>query len=279
MSVPTPEAQPNDQAGQQNSDGHPAWNEILSEIPEELHGLIKPKLEAWDKGVQEKITGLHQEYEPFKELKAQGADVQAIENSLRFAQLFETDPEAVIRNAIQHYQLEEALADMLGVEYEDDEGDDDDYDEDDDDEEEEVPHWAKNLNRRLTAAEQRQLEREQAEEESRMQEVIDQYLEDLHEQFDEEGKPVFNDEFVLTLMASGVDGEEAVKQFYSYLGGNQAGNSTQTSTSDTAPVVAGAGGSVGSGVPVDSKKFGDMERDEIDDYVAQAIAQAIQQGN
>jgi hypothetical protein len=196
------------------------------------------------------------------------------------AKLFDQDPEALIRNAIEHYELQDALLDIF--DFEDDDEDEDDEDEDNEGEENPPPKWAKQLNSRLTAQEQRAQEREAQIEQQQMIEALDNYLEELHEAYDtdEQGNDriPFNDEFVLTLLASGMDGDDAVQQFYQYIsnGGNQAG---APPASTTAPVVAGAGGTTGSGLPVERVKPGSLTNSQTDDLVEEILRKHFEQAN
>src|SRR4029078_3596605 len=48
--------------------GHPAWRQILDQIPEEYHDSIIPELQRWDAGVSRRFQRIHDEYAPYKEL-------------------------------------------------------------------------------------------------------------------------------------------------------------------------------------------------------------------
>lgn len=49
---------------------NPAWNDILSVVPDVLHEQLKGKLSEWDRGVQKRF----EEYKPFEEFKSLNPD-------------------------------------------------------------------------------------------------------------------------------------------------------------------------------------------------------------
>jgi hypothetical protein len=74
------------------SGGHPAWQEILSSVPETLHPTIRPTLEKWDKGVEERLAQVHSQYEPVKWLLDNQVPKDAVEAGLQLYQALENDP-------------------------------------------------------------------------------------------------------------------------------------------------------------------------------------------
>jgi hypothetical protein len=83
--------------------GHPAWQEILDAIPASLRDNVRPQLEAWDKGVQEKISKVHSEYEPFKPFVGTVTDQESVQNALTLYNLLSTDPERVYKELATAY--------------------------------------------------------------------------------------------------------------------------------------------------------------------------------
>lgn len=61
MSDQIPESTPQDAPA-----GNPAWNDVLSIIPQEFHSQVTPHFSNWDKGVQEKIQKVHSDYQAYK---------------------------------------------------------------------------------------------------------------------------------------------------------------------------------------------------------------------
>lgn len=80
---------------QQQTSGHPAWNEILSQIPASLHESIKPKLESWDRGVQQKLQEVHAQYDPYKDFVQMPVD--QLQASVQLFHILNTNPELLYR--------------------------------------------------------------------------------------------------------------------------------------------------------------------------------------
>lgn len=74
------------------SNGNPAWAPILEVLPSSLHSVVRPELEKWDKGVNERFRKIHEEYEPLKSYKERGIAPDRIDSSLRLAELVDQDP-------------------------------------------------------------------------------------------------------------------------------------------------------------------------------------------
>jgi hypothetical protein len=70
---------------------NPAWNDILSPVPQEFHGHLKEHLSKKDKYTQE----VQQTYAPFKEFVENGVTKDDIEQSIQLAHLFQTNPRGV----------------------------------------------------------------------------------------------------------------------------------------------------------------------------------------
>lgn len=97
--VTTPEPTPVVAAPQQG--GHPAWNEILSSVPQSLHDVIRPKLEAWDKGVESKLQQVHSQYDPYKDFI--GTDPGELRAAQQLFNVLNTNPRALYEQLAQHY--------------------------------------------------------------------------------------------------------------------------------------------------------------------------------
>lgn len=294
MSEPNTEQDPNanqpddNQTGQQNSDtehkGHPAHREILDLLPEELHGLVQPKLNEWDRGVQDRFQEIHSEYEPWKEFENQGISAQDADQALRFLQMFNENPEDVIRQAIEHFNLN------LGQEdddYDDNDLDDEDYEDDEDDPNDRRYRELRDSQRDI---DQRLSDREQADLDAQADDALDQYLDELEEEFGP-----YDEQYVLSLMGQGIRGEDAVQQFlelYERYGtefgdsnvdednsegqaGDQNSNQNgQQQQQNGAPIVGGSGGTIGSGMPSNDVKPGQLSSEQTEDLVTQLLERA-----
>jgi len=82
---------PDSAAPQQNSGGHPAWQEILTRVPESLHPSIRPTLEQWDRGVQERLQAVHAQYAPYQQFTQMPVD--QLSAAVQLFNILNTQPE------------------------------------------------------------------------------------------------------------------------------------------------------------------------------------------
>lgn len=85
------------------AENNPAWNDLLTLIPGQLHEAVKPHLSKWDKGVQDRFRQVHSEYEPYKPFKEQGVDAETLTNAYQLYQAFNANPQAVYEGMQQHF--------------------------------------------------------------------------------------------------------------------------------------------------------------------------------
>lgn len=96
-------------ATQQNSGDNgevrdnPAWEPFLQVIPTQLHGQIKPVLKTWDQGINEKFQEIHQRYEPYKQFVDDGVTADQVRQSYQLLQALENNPEAFYKEMGQYY--------------------------------------------------------------------------------------------------------------------------------------------------------------------------------
>lgn len=239
---------------EQQSGGNPAWNDILSDVPEEFHHILRPKLESWDKTVQDKLAEARSEFDAWKPFVENNIDPKIVENALQFAYEFENNPEPVIKKAIEHFNLNLDMPPNAS--------DDDDADYDEDDEDSDDPRYAE-LMRRQRELEEQYAQDAQAQAEAEAEAQLDEYLESLRKEHGD-----FDEPFVLAHMMNGVSGEDAVKAFRSL--GETYFKPSEASTPKP-PVVMGNTGTPGSGLPADGTKMGDLSRTQVDELVANIL--------
>ena len=244
---------------QQETKGHPAWDEILSTVPPEFHHLITPTLEKWDSGVQKKIQDLHSQIDPYREI-IEDIDPEVVDMALKLAEAVQADPRAVYQQLAEAYgfdsseqgvtEMENTMEDLFN-------------------DGSETAQLAAALAEQRSMLEQLQLERQaeveafaQAQEDAQLDELLDEYIDALHEEYGD-----FNDDFVITLMGNGLDGEEAVQEFFSIVA-EASGAQQQSSESSSAPAVLGSGGNIPSSA-VDPSKLNPSQTSEL---VAQLLA-------
>jgi len=243
----------NEGATTDTTGGHPAWQEILDVLPEEFHSIVTPKLKGWDDGVQTKFQSLQQQYEPYKPFIEQDVDAEIIQQSLQLAAAIEQDPERVYKALAEAYGYDtkgQGAADTTVT------TDDDDTDPDD-------PIAAR------LAEHERMLERMaetfMAEQDVRAEQegaaVLDEYMAALHEAY----PAGFDDQYVLTAISQGIDGEKAVEAFQGMIkayGGKLEIPTTTAPAGSTAPPVLGSGG----GMPTqqtDPRKLSEADTERV----------------
>jgi hypothetical protein len=252
------------------SQGHPAWQEILSVVPEELHPLLTPKLQEWDQGVQAKLQDLNK-YQTYQPLVDNNVPLDAVEQALYLAHQFENNPEEVVARAIEAFNLEQFKQGQQtnGSNSEEDEGMELD---------EENPlaglenHPAyKQLLEKANQIEQFQLQQQEAISEEQAASELREYLDELHEEHGE-----FNDLFVTALLANGVEADEAVNMFQETVKteAEKLAEARGQTTKVPPPVVMGGAGTTGSGSPDQTVRMGDLSKSAIADIAAQFIQNA-----
>jgi hypothetical protein len=232
--------------------GHPAWKEILDQLPDEFHPLITPKLEAWDAGVQTRFQSLQSQYEPFKQFVEQEVDPAFIEQAIGLAAAIEQDPERVYKALAEAYgygQGAEVTPETLTT--------------DEDDETDPIATRLAEHERMMEEMASTFLADQNAKEQQEFDAALTEYMSALHEAYDPTGG--FDDNFVLTQLSQGVDGEVAVKNFQEtvkkFAGGNTSVQAQDTS-GNGAPPVLGAGGGLPS-QQVDISKLSDADAQKL----------------
>lgn len=182
--------------------GHPAWQSILANIPEELHSKVIPTLQQWDAGVSRQFQKIHDQYEPLKRFKEYDPD--EVNEAVKVYQALTNDPastwEAIGRvYGLSPQQVSQATSS----------DDEDDFDLDD------LPPGLKQRlakldvhDQVLEAVTQELLDRQASEQEAQEDQELEEYIEELHDEYGD-----FDEEYVVGLLAAGVDGEEAVGRF------------------------------------------------------------------
>lgn len=85
---------------------HPAWNEMLEKVPQELHSTVTPYLQQWNKSVNERFEKVHQEYEPWKPI-VKNYDPDTVNFAVQMLSALENDPQMVYKAIGDFYKLTE----------------------------------------------------------------------------------------------------------------------------------------------------------------------------
>ena len=96
---------PGQQQGQEEKI-NPAWNNLLSRVPQGLHNQILPELKQWDQNFQQGIQKVHSQYAAYKPFIDQQIDPNALNEAYMIRQALEQDPMKFVQALVEHYQLE-----------------------------------------------------------------------------------------------------------------------------------------------------------------------------
>lgn len=251
---------------------NPAWKPLLDKLPDAMHSLVIPELQAWDKNFQEKLQEVRSDYAGFEDFKKAGINPELIKNSLYLYDQFATNPQEVIKEAIEAYEL--PFVDSASIQQTNSDEELEDFEMDSDiTKHPQFSALMEQVNKLQQTTEQQQ--QQQANEEA-----VRNHMAWLEEMKKPEKYGDFDDEYVTALMSQGLDGEEAIKRYQSKFAstaGDQLENQ-QNQQQTAPPVVMGGDGNAGSGLPQSPINFGDMKTAEFNDTVLKML-EADQQNN
>jgi len=87
MSFPV-DGQVQDESGSSGevSGPNPAWNDVLSVLPEQFHSVVTPHFQSWDQAAQTRVEQANarvKEFEPYNAFIEHGIEPGELENGLR----------------------------------------------------------------------------------------------------------------------------------------------------------------------------------------------------
>lgn len=244
-----------------NGGDNPAWNDFLSVIPEDYHEAVKPHLQQWDSGVQQKINGVHSQYEPYKPFLEQKVSPDDLKMGYGLLQAVHKNPAEVVNAIRQTFNLMEEQQGSVNNNEEDPF--------------EDLPQAVKDklalvdklqsgyetMGQALQRQQQEALERQEGEK-------LAIQMNELREKYGE-----FDEEFVLNFMLNGAKAEDAVIRYH-----QMVDNIRSQSNRPPVPRLLGPGGS--NGIPgnkvVDPRK---MDSKGTRDLVSQMLEEAARQKN
>lgn len=80
---------------EQTGNINPAWQDMLSAVPEEFHSHLVKGLTEWDKGVQKRFETVQQKFSPYKEFAELNVPATDISQALQLFQAINTQPKSV----------------------------------------------------------------------------------------------------------------------------------------------------------------------------------------
>jgi len=278
---------------------NPNWKSLLDAVPDSLHPLIKPHLESWDKGVQERFKAIHDQYAPYKGLVEQKVDPRHIGQGLDILSQISQDPAAFVQKVDEVYKLNLIGPQESGTPVgEENTDDNDDYEYDLGDSEMDITkHPAfKQIAAALESVQSQVQTQTQAQQEAQELREFEEYLDELGEKYKDQGG--INRELVTAYMSQGLDGDAAVKayqdQITAALAASQgitdqiANQNSQQGQGDSTngnvngavaspPNVMGSSGTSGAGMPDMAVKPGIWTDTETSAAVMEMLKAAAQQ--
>lgn len=232
--------------------GHPAWRQILNQIPEEYHDAVIPTLQQWDSGVSRRFQRIHDEYAPYKELGEFEPD--AIKEAMNVYNALNNDPAATWEAIGRVYGLSpQQVSQAASV--------DEDFDMDD------LPGPIRERlarldehDRTLGVLSQQIAQQQQAAQQQQEDQALEEYLDDLREEYGD-----FDEDYVVGLIAAGLDGDEAVERFQDML--EVIANDNGFRPNSNYPQVVSGGG----GVP----DYGQVDTSSMSNQDTQALVAEI----
>lgn len=92
---------------------NPAWNDVLSVIPETLHQQVTPHFQQWDQAAQQRIENVNQQlsqFESYKPFVENGISAEDIEQGLQFIYQLNTNPQGVYQALAEAYGYQQQQA-------------------------------------------------------------------------------------------------------------------------------------------------------------------------
>lgn len=90
---------------------NPAWNDVLSVLPEQFHNVVTPHFQKWDQAAQQRIEQANQsvtQFEAYKPFVENGISPQDLEQGLQLMYQINQDPKAVYEALGEAYGLSAA---------------------------------------------------------------------------------------------------------------------------------------------------------------------------
>lgn len=242
----------------ENSPGpNPAWNDVLSVIPSDLHEQVTPYFQKWDQSAQQRIESLNSQFEAYKPFVENQISPEDLEQGLQLMYQLNTNPQGVYQALAEAYGYGNVQPEGQGNETgAEGEGDGQIFQD---------PRFDQ-LQQGLDLVAQTILQQNEAKMAQEAEAQIDSEIASLKQKH-----PGISEEFALSLMVNGFDVDQVGQHWQAV-----SQNILQQNPRPFAPNVMGSNGG-GTGLPsqaVDVTKLDDKGRRNL---VAQMLMAANQQ--
>lgn len=228
-------------------------SDFLSRVPDNDRAVVERYVKQWDAGVTRRFQDLHSQYSPYREL----GEVEDLQKAVNLIEMLNGDPERF------YY----ALQDQLGLT----DGTVAGLQEQQQQEQNQPglpPEFLSRIDKQeemLRSVAEYVLNLHNSQQESTEDQELDQYMGLLHDEFGE-----FDDDYVLTKMYHGMDGDAAVQAYQKLV--QQQVNAANSVTDGLPPTLSS--GSGGGAVPAEQIDLGKIPSGQVKSLVADILAQS-----
>lgn len=254
------ESQPAGNQQQQSTESETWGSEFLASLDEAQRKSMEPLISKWDAGVTRRFQELQTRYAPLQPLLESGVEMADIQNALQIYTLLDTNPNylyQLLKSELESGEGGEGVQGQSGLESM---------------EEYELPPQVRQeldqLRQVVEVLAQNTLDQRSYQSQAEEDDALDQYLDLLKTE-----KGDFDEQYVLSRMASGMDGAAAVDAWNSTLQGffqkaGQGNGAPPVPGSNLPPVLSGGG------VPVTVDNISTAKDGDVKDMVARMLEQA-----
>lgn len=261
-----PEAVQGEVSDQNEAPGpNPAWNDVLSILPEQFHSVVTPKFQEWDNAAQSRIEALNstvKEFEAYKPFVEHGISPDELEQGVRLMYEIQNNPQGVYEALANAYNFNQQAANPAAAES-------------NNAEEENAenplalpPEVMEKLNQHdglLQAVSQIVLNDAQAKQAAQADIALEKELETTAKELNLEA---YDEDYVLTKMLNGMSAKDAFASYQSLM--------QRLTPQPFAPSVLGSNGG-GTGLPSNAIDPTKLSGSETRNLVAQMLEKAAQQ--
>lgn len=241
-----------------NSGHNPAWDEVLSVLPEQFHSVVTPHFQKWDSAANQRVESVNGQlsaFESYKPFVEHGISAEDVEQGIRLMYEVNNNPQSVYDALQKAYNFGQAPNAATPVA---NNGESEEEAEPNSD-----PRYNR-LNEGLELVSRIVLNDAQAKQAAQADSALDSELNQLKEKIGD-----YDERYVLALMQSGLSAEQA--------GDAWAGLQQQFQPKPFAPSILSGNNGGGSGLPSNAIDPAKLSSKDTRGLVAQMLQQAANQ--